>query len=209
MSQRLPQRRPRFRFGLRALFMALTLVAIASWAYWQGWPRWQWARQQGEFEAAARQLRIDGTMHDGLTWSNTLSAPLLERATTGNRHNHSRRHTQFLHMAWPNAVYVVFWEYDGPWRPYDAEPPVYGRGSVTVYRLAAAPANYRSQTAAGRKAAQSTAGRLPRQTIAEHAYWRDFVDFLNSDRSDDFGFRYEVIHADSGAGTARVNDVGD
>ena len=35
------------------------------------------------------------------------------------------------------------------------------------------------------------------------------VDFLNSDRRDGLGFRYEVIHADPGAGTARVNEGGE
>ena len=50
--------RRRFRFGLRTLLVVVSLAAVASWGYWVAWPWWQAYREQIEFEAAVRQLKV-------------------------------------------------------------------------------------------------------------------------------------------------------
>jgi hypothetical protein len=184
-------RRRWFAFPLRAVLAAVALVAVASWLYWDAWPRWQWRRQQLEFEAAAKELRAGQSMHDGFVWA-ALHEGLPERlGTVGRFTTEAKQPVQYFSLRWPNAVYLVFWKY-----------PTYNSDCtrVEVYRLPATPSNYTPQTDAARQAVGTRQKDMP-GAIA--GYRRDFVEFLIGDRRDDLGFEFELIHADPPAATER------
>jgi hypothetical protein len=175
-----------FRFPLWAMLALVTLVAVGSWCYWDVWPRWEWRRQQAEFEQAAKQLAAGATMHDGLMWAAEAEVSGECHVTAGRLRTRGTKPAQYLAVEWPNAVYFVYWQFETAKRPSI---------SVEVYRLSAAPKRYMVQTDAGRQAVRS---RNKGDTIAEAGYRGDFVQFLDGDRGDDFGLEYELIHSHPG-----------
>ncbi len=178
MNEAKPKRRC-FRFGLRTLFVVVALAAVGSWAYWIGWPWWMNYREQKQFEAAVRELRVnDGDSIDG-------RLPLqLGDITEGTRDfNLEYSIGKFVRR---NASYCIVWSL----RPPEADKFEYLK--MVAYRLQHAPDDYQPYRKHNvPKRENLTVGRL-----RELNYIDDFADFILGDAQDGRRYEYELIYSD-------------
>jgi len=182
MNEAKPKRRW-FTFGLRTLFVMVTLAAIGSWAYWVGWPWWMDYREQRQFEAAARQLKIQDNdvaderrlppkVHD--MWHNT-----------GDK----RFHYKIGKYIRTNVSYCIVFTFRKPAEPSAHFEPL----KVSVYRVQHAPVDYRPY----RDHAESIyAGSHSPAWVRDLEYINDFEDFILGDAEDGRPFQYELIYSD-------------
>lgn len=191
----LARSRRRLRFSLRGLLLLLTVAAVGSWVYWDGWARWEMRREQQQFVAQAKELRRGGSIRD--YWRPQLARRGPPFVSESGGHDAKGRYKRYLACRWPNALYVVFWQFK------DSRCT-----SVEVFCLAPAPKNYKSQTLRSRLAVKQQAAYLatarPRSGVrpvdmsiddTNHlAYRLDFVEMLSGDRGDDLGFEYVLVH---------------
>ena len=195
MSSSPATRRRWHRFGLRTLFILLTVAAFTAWGYWHAWPQWKMYREQQQFVAQAKQIALGRLMSDA--WH-----PFKEsyrRITDAPGVDSKGRFSRFYTCQWPNALYVVFLQYK------DSRC-----SSIEVFRLPAPPRDYKSQTmhsrfALDRLSADDAKMRLiakqhglplPKtREPSDVAYRLDFREMISGDRHDDLGFQYEVVHS--------------
>lgn len=182
------------RFRLRSLLVCLSAAAVVSWAYWDGWQRWQWRAEQQDFLAQARALKHGGLMSE--SWRPNLQRYGPPYVSTdkgyGPKGGHFRR---YLACRWPRALFVVFWRYT------DSRC-----SSVEVFRLSTAPTDYAAQTEHSRLGVAIRAEQIARPSVgreyrgaddaAQLAYKLDFIEMLSGDRRDAMGFEYELVYSD-------------
>jgi hypothetical protein len=179
MSDAKPERRW-FRFGLRTLLAAVTLAAIGSWGYWVAWPWWQGYREQVEFEAAVRELRISGgeSIH--------LERLPLQRSDT----THSTRDINLSYdigkYVRRNASYCIVCSL----RPPEADKFEYLK--ISAFRLQHAPDDYQPY----REHNLTRSGPLTVGLLRELKYIDDFADFILGDTQDGRRYQYELIYSD-------------
>jgi hypothetical protein len=195
----LVRRRRRLRFSLRGLLLLLTVAAVGSWVYWDGWDRWELRREQQQFVAQMKELRRGGLIsHD---WRPRLTRYGPPFVSEYGGHDAKGRYKRYFACRWPNALYVVFWQFK------DSRCT-----SVEVFCLPPAPNNYKPQTLRSRLAVKQQAEYLapprPRRVRSPYmsvddpnhlAYKLDFVEMIAGDRLDRQGFEYVLIHADPAA----------
>jgi hypothetical protein len=199
MTLMAPTRNRRWlRFSLRGLLVLLTVAAIGSWVYWDGWARWELRRQQQDFVAQAMDLRRGGLIsHDWRPQLTRYGPPFVSEK---GGQDAKGRYKRYLASRWPSALYVVFWQYK------DSRCT-----SVEVFCLPPAPKDYKPRTLRSRLAVKqqaaylATAGRWQREVPPpdmsvdapnQLAYKLDFVEMISGDRLDRQGFGYELIHVD-------------
>jgi hypothetical protein len=195
-----PARKRRWlRFSLRGLLLLLTVAAVGSWVYWDGWARWELRREQQQFVAQAKELKRGGSIRD--YWRPQLARRGPPFISDRGGHDAKGRYKRYLACRWPNALYVVFWQFK------DSRCT-----SVEVFCLPPASKDYKPQTLRSRIAVKQQAAYLatpgpwrvrpPDMSIDEPhhlAYKLDFVEMISGDRNDDLGFEYVLIHADPAA----------
>jgi len=174
--------RRRLRFGLRAALVGTTLVAVASWLYWDGWPRYRVFREQRQFEAAVRALT---------------KAPLHREAGTALARFHrtfgvtlsdqSRHQSGYIVYEWPNAMYFVYFP--------AKDSPHFKHTAMELYRLKPALAKYTAQTDSGRRLVERFEDHGDDERLNRAAYWGDFNGMISGNRSDSLGFEYELIYS--------------
>ena len=190
--------RRRLRFSLRGLLLLLTGAAVGSWVYWDGWARWELRREQQQFVAQAKELKRGGSIRDyWLPYPPHHGRPFVSQRGVHNAKGHYKR---YLACRWPNALYVVFWQFR------DSRCT-----SVEVFCLPPAPKKYEPQTLRSRIAVKQQAAYLaavgpwqrgvrpPDMSVDDPnhlAYKLDFVEMISGDRLDRLGFKFVLIHAD-------------
>lgn len=176
-------RRRRFRFGLRSALTLLTLVAVASWVYWHGWPRYVVYRAQREFEEQVKhELQPGELVHD------VRAVGGLEHTLVGYGSDSTGKGVAYACRVWPNKIYVIYGPNDGS----SMQEWVHFRG-VEVFPLEGLPAGYSPQTERGRDVWQRyQTGHFGTKEL--QAYLSDFLEVLKGDRVDNLGFQYVLIH---------------
>ena len=181
------------RFGMRTLIVLMTAAVAASWVYWDGWELWLRYRDQQAFLAEARQLKTGDLI--SRFWRPNFATRSRPIVSDEGAHDANGKYSRSIAYCWPHALYVVFIRYDGSYA-----------SSVEVFWLPTAPKQYASQTkrsqlAVARRAEQLAnpgPGRIWRgaENVSQLAYRLDFVEMISGDRSDDMGFKYELIYSD-------------
>jgi hypothetical protein len=181
------------RFGMRTLMALMTAAVAASWAYWDGWERWLRYRDQQAFLAEARQFRVGELI--SRRWRPHFTTSLRPLVSDEGGYDAKGKFSRSVTYCWPEALYVVFMRYEGSYA-----------SSVEVFWLPGAPKQYAPQTKRGQFAlarraeqlANPQPGRIWRgiETESQLAYRLDFVELISGDRSEDMGFKYELLHAD-------------
>lgn len=181
MSDAPPPRRRWFRFGMRTLLAALTVAAVASWLYWDGWTRWQLYLEQMQFEAAVQSMPAGMTIREA---DSALQAMRSRReALYGQRNKWG-----YLVYEWPDSVYVFY--VPTPDTPHAAHT------SFELFRLPAFPRQYTAKTAFAKSAVNwMKSNQEDPARLVKGAYWSDFFDMIRGDRRDKLGFEYELIYA--------------
>lgn len=182
----------RFRFGLRTLLAAITLAAVASWIYWDGWARWLVHREQMRFEAAASQLHGGETIQDVFDGLHQLEAPHSRQSLGTVRFEQVDKCAGYIVYEWPNRTYVVFcpqWSERGD-NSSDGFSPMSG---LEVYRLRTPPREFSPQTASGRNAMFWIESKISAPTLG-CVY--DFMDWRSQNRRDDLDAKYELVYAE-------------
>lgn len=164
--------RPWLRFSMRAALGAMTLAAVASWIYWDGWGRYSAWRERLRFEAALMQ--IDGDFDragDALRSTGKLSSAFKIWANGGG----------WIASEWPTVTYFLFF------------PPSTSRhaaNALEVYRLPNAPESYTPQFGSRTSVLNlRTSNRMETQD----GYWRDCYEFLRGDRQGKPAIEFELI----------------
>lgn len=182
------------RFGLRTLLLLLTVGALASWAYWDLWPKLKQYRAQQPFLEQAKELKRGQLISEA--WRPTLTTYGPPFISDSGRHDAKGRYTRSLVCSFPNKLYVVFWRFK------DSRC-----SSVEVFGLPAAPKDYVAKTERSRIDAELEARHKanydprwpqPRSNLtpSQLAYRRDFIEMIAGDRQNDLGFNYTLIHSD-------------
>jgi len=175
MTEAKPKRRW-FQFSLRALLVLVSIVAIGSWAYWVAWPWWQAYREQAQFEAAVRQLKISGF--------NPASMDRLPKQTSDSQVGTGDAKFNYIVGKYvrANASYCIVFTDHWPTEPRTFQPI-----KIAAYRLQHAPIDYRPY----RDHDVPNTGRL-----REIKHVEDFADFILGDPEDGRHFEYELIYSD-------------
>jgi len=180
MTEIKPKRRW-FSFSLRALLVVVTMAAVGSWACWVAWPWWQAYREQAQFEAAVRQLKIGDP--------NLLDNHLLP--TKNNDSWFSTGDGKFLYLTGKfirsTFSYCIVCTARTP-KPMTKFDWV----NVSVYRLNHAPPNYQPYRDHDCSAFKEYTSGWSR----EIKYVFDFADFILGDAEDGRHFEYELIYSD-------------
>jgi hypothetical protein len=166
----------KLRFSLRTLLVLVTICAVASWVYWIGWPWWRDHRQQSRFVDAARQLKVGmmaGESEHLRDFESKFAAGVrldIDQNIEGGLICHY----------WPDTAYCFYWvQAKQDFHGWPLNPPMQ---RIELYRLPPVPRGYRSTW-------------LP-ATNPTLDYEFDFLRFLNGDRNNNPGFKYELIYAD-------------
>jgi hypothetical protein len=163
------------------------LVAISSWLYWHGWPRYQMHLRQMKFEAAIREhFRPGHTIYDGKKFDE------MADAVVGGTSDAKGNSVAFIRREWPNVSYVIY----GPLRAGGGFDQFGVRfEEVEVFRLAPVPRGYRPQTDRGRRALAKYPTGNSMESPESLAYRTDFIEILGGNRRNNLGIEYELIHA--------------
>jgi hypothetical protein len=183
------------RFSLRTLVLLLTVTAVATWMYSDGWQRWRWYREQQEFEQQVRGLKAGQRMREFQASSRKIVTH--KSAVRGTQRIEVPKYARYIRYDWPNATYIVYCD-------LNVEPPLWPditkATRVEVYRLSAIPSHYAPKASA----AQDILGRI--QSMNQMTPWSwdddallftvDFLQMISGNRQDSLGFEYELIYAD-------------
>ena len=181
--------RRRLRFSLRTLLVLVAACAVGTWFYLTGWPWLVSCWEQYRLERAVRQLKVGTTTYD--EWMLLPEGP---RRGTEYTANSDRILTGTTRYFLKNAVYFVHLRYP---QGFQGGMMQCRSTSVEVFRLPPVPLGY----TANRKLRNDplldhTSPPGPGES-ADKAYADDFFQFVNSDRTDDFGLKAELIYSDS------------
>lgn len=180
-----PEKSRRMRFSLRAAFMAITVVALLAWFYWTGSVMWREAR----FERSVKRIQSGQTFLDAIQTSGHYQAAVLSATGGADGKDYG-----WIRFQWPNATYLLVASLA---KSADGTLDSCEMNSVRVYRIPAAPANYRPQTARGRQAVvDATRNGESEEEVTKCAYWNDFLAILVGKSTDTLGFKHELIHSD-------------
>ena len=178
-----PQRRP-LSFSLRAALIAFTAAAVASWVYWDGWPRYKVYREQKQFEAAAKSLKSGALIPVNLFTHNRTSMEVFK--------TRDGRQVGFIRFEWPSHnFYVVYLTGADAQKP----GPVVLE-TVEVFKFRYRGAGYEAKTQRARDRLAEDMKGPHAKTVKVMGYWYDICEYLTGDRRDDLGLEFELIHAD-------------
>ncbi len=178
-------KRWRIRFSLRTLLVAFTAVSLLAWFYWTG--RFLW--QQAELEHSVKQLKCGQTFEDAIfiTGQNHVAMLSATRGAQGKDYG-------WIRFQWPNATYLLV---AGIAKSADGTLDSCKLTSIRVYRIPAAPHDYRPQTARGRQAViDSSRNGDSNDEARKWAYESDFLAVLVGESPDTLGFQCKLIHSD-------------
>jgi hypothetical protein len=177
--------RRRLRFGMRALLAALTVAAVASWLYWDGWGRYLSHIQQREFKSNVQQVKIGMITDDAQELLGTAGFHKI-----GYTSAEDDNLIVYLWYKWPNANYVIF----GRTKPKYRGMAVYPQfESVEVYRISGSLLNHVAKTEFGKNASP---GYWSEPDEVAGLAFREFVAYLNSDRRASAVIEHTLIHSD-------------
>jgi hypothetical protein len=177
-----------YRFSLRTLMTLVTVAAIGTWGYLEGWPRLVVYWQERQFESGARQLKVGSVPLTGMQL-----VPGKNPVSTTYTSNGEGRLIGMTKYVWPNAVYCIYYVFPGGYSGGMMQAPC---ESVEVFRLPPVPLGYMARTEAGRERAHQDDGKSGGEAAQMEAYLTDFLTVISSDRQDKHGLQYELIHAD-------------
>ncbi len=183
-----PHKRRNLRFSLRTLLVLVSLSALGTWMYLEGWPRLVVAWQEKQFESGARQLKVGSVPLTGMQL-----VPGKNPINTTYTSNSSGQLIGMTKYVWPNAVYCIYYTFP---RGYSGAMMQAGCESVAVYRLPPIPVGYVSQSEAGRVDSHQADGKPGGAAVQRDAYFRDILDVLSGNISETPALNFELIHAD-------------
>jgi hypothetical protein len=162
-----------FRFSVRTTLIAITLAALASWLYWDGWTRYCLYRERIQFEEFLKQL--DGNIETVADLIPEERDPYVMGDDDGG----------YIACELPTCTFFLYFPKEAL-----ASPHV-----MKIYRLANAPESYASKTYRPYIITNGTTERM----LVQIPYWDDFKDlisgeYLSNDPPHDPEIKYELIH---------------
>jgi hypothetical protein len=161
-------KRHRFRFSMRTILAVITLVAVASWLYWDGWPRYGLHRDRMQFEAFLNQL--DGNIEKVSDLIPRERNPFVMCDDDGG----------YIACELPTHTYLLY---------FPKRASRHSAHAMEIYRLANAPKDYVPKSEQGWMFGPYTTKRMESQLY----YWEDFCEYLSGDRRDGTGFKHKLI----------------
>ena len=197
-----PATRSRFRFGLRTLLVVVALAAVASWAYWIGWPWLTLYREQRRFERTVSQLKAGSNMDDAFRLLKWQWFRIEYGSSDANSDNNI---IKVLRYELPKSDYYI--RFVLPVKAMKNGSITYCPCSnVEVFRAPHVPAEYHAFTQDGLEMERwnsrlsdhltvtGTQSRTAPYTPGE-IYGRELSSFIYSDRKNNPGFQYELIYS--------------
>jgi hypothetical protein len=175
------------RYKLRTLFLFVAVFAVASWAYWIGWPWWMMYQEQCRFEESIKQLHVGNTTEDFHCPQRAGLSGIVFRSLTNNSV------CGYFVNWWPDVIYVVVVRFLG-----DEHGPF---KSVELYSLRTVPSDYHPFSAEANKLVSyyRNENLVSANDKARMVYATDFAEFIIGDRKTNSNFKYELIYSDSPA----------
>ena len=146
-----PPKRLSYRFSLRTLMILVTVAALGSWVYLEGWPRLVIFWQERQFESGARQLKVGSVPLTGMQL-----VPGKNPVSTTYTSSGEGRLIGLTKYVWPNAVYCIYYVFPNGYSGGMMQAPC---ESVEVFRLPPVPLGYMARSEAGRLDAGQSDGK--------------------------------------------------
>jgi hypothetical protein len=192
MDETQPKRRW-FRFGLRTLFVVVTLAAVGSWTYWIGWSRWVTYREQVQFVESVEHIKVGMTAFQASKGLKPGSHITVFQSAIEHRPAEV-----LVGYAWEDCIYCIYYVCVGDSQPtFQGDKPLV---KAQAFRLAAMPTNYQWHGNTYQSffqsipKSESSSHRVQKYSVAE--YVQDFAGFISGDRKTNPGFEYELIYSD-------------
>ena len=170
-------RRP--QYSLRSIIATLTVVVIASAAYWQGADRWRWRSEQRDFLSQAMMLKAGDEYP---TWWSPVGHPSYSSFIQDWK---GLRYYRYTVRRWPHVWYVVL-----------LKCHKFHYASVEVFELPAPREGYAKRLSRKLVRERITSRSIGPREVSEDDYQDDFLEMIVGDRRDDADFDYRVLYSD-------------
>jgi len=188
------------RFGLRAIFIAVTVGAVIFWGYWIGWPGWKLYLQESRFVAQVNSVKAGTTVRELRNSLDSL-AQILELPVFTSEFLfdvNPRRAANVRTFAFGDRLYCVVIVIDGEQHTGNLGNDKLTR--IELIDLSLPPADYNDTWMPGSRPVrideqQGSVGTAALDQLYI-SYLSKFARFIYEDRTNNPGFKYKLIYSD-------------